>query len=113
MKEKKERQVLTDADGEGEQWIIRKGKVVKGKKKRGKNGIIRSKLKCIYTNADSLLNERLESLLLIVEHKPDIICISEVVPKNVFMPVEEIESMVEIVECYDLLFNSIKYKLRH
>ena len=38
----------------------REGSKRKEKNKRGKNGITMSKLKCIYTNADSFLNKRLE-----------------------------------------------------
>ena len=40
-------------------------------------------LKCMYTNADSLLNKRSELVNVILKDQPDIIMIAEVLPKNV------------------------------
>jgi hypothetical protein len=39
-------------------------------------------LKVMYTNADSLLNKRDELRVLIVLHKPDIVCITKYLPNN-------------------------------
>ena len=42
----------------------------------------KSGIKCMYFNADNLLNKRNELKLVIAEHNPSMIGISEVVPKN-------------------------------
>ena len=41
-----------------------------------------SKLKCICTNVDSLFNKRAELAHILVNNSPDILLISEVLPKN-------------------------------
>ena len=41
-----------------------------------------SKLKCIATNVDSLLNKRAEFAHILVNNNPDILLISEILPKN-------------------------------
>jgi hypothetical protein len=51
-------------------------------------------LKCFYTNADSLINKRSELELRVFSAKPDIICITEVLPKNSETKVEDSEIQI-------------------
>ena len=46
------------------------------------NKEIRYKLNCYYTNADSLINKRHEFEISITNTTPDLICITELLPKN-------------------------------
>ena len=43
-------------------------------------------LKCLYTNADQLVNKREELCMTIAGQEPDIILITEVVPKAQALP---------------------------
>ena len=52
-------------------------------------------LKIMYTNVDSLLNKRVELQAHIVQHAPDVICITEVVPKNTSLSVQDVELQLE------------------
>jgi hypothetical protein len=57
-------------------------------------------LNVLYTNADSLLNKTTELLALITDQNPDIIGVTEVVPKNAATPVIEAEITLEGYECF-------------
>ena len=58
------------------------------------NSVI-SSLTCLYFNADSLLNKRNELRLVISQHQPMIICISEILPKNCVTPLSESELNID------------------
>ncbi len=60
-------------------------------------------LKCYYTNADSLLNKVNELIALATLKEPDVIMITESLPKNVQSPVQESE--LSIGDGYDLFSN--------
>lgn len=62
---------------------------------------------CLYTNADSLMNKREELIARIAEHSPDIIFITEVLPKN---SNGQIESSELSIRGYDLFTNIEKCK---
>ena len=62
-------------------------------------------LSCIYTNADSLLNKRAELSAIIVQHAPDVICITEFAPKNTALPVQEAELQVEGFDMFSNINN--------
>eukprot|EP00794_Sanderia_malayensis_P019527 gene19527-21456_t len=64
-------------------------------------------LKCLYTNADSLLNKREELSVYINLHNPDIIGISEAFPKNTSSSIEFAEYKMD---SYDLICNLDKGK---
>ena len=53
-----------------------------------------SSIKCLYTNADTLTNKMPELKVLIEEHKPLIIAITEVIPKKFRFPVQKAEVKV-------------------
>ena len=57
-------------------------------------------LKCIYTNADSVLNKRKELEATIASINPDIIAITEVLPKNVKDEVQRAELEIEGFDCF-------------
>jgi hypothetical protein len=59
-------------------------------------------LTCYYTNSDSLLNKRAELCTVISLNAPDIICISEVLPKRTLTKVQESELQIT---GYDLCTN--------
>ena len=65
------------------------------------------KLKCLYTNSDSLLNKRLELEAAIVLYVPHIVCITEFSPKATNTPVQEVELQIE---GYDLFSNVGSHK---
>ena len=60
-------------------------------------------LNCIYLNADSLLNKRDELKAVVSQTEPDIIAITEVLPKNTRTPVQPSELRLE---GYNLFWNS-------
>jgi hypothetical protein len=62
-------------------------------------------LLCFYTNADSIVNKRAELQVVIAQHAPDIICITEYAPKNSNIAESELQ-----VEGYDMFLNSNAYK---
>ena len=55
----------------------------------------RPKLKVVYSNADNLMNKRQELEVLIALQNPDIICVTEVVPKNTSLPVQICELQIQ------------------
>eukprot|EP00112_Aurelia_sp_Birch-Aquarium-sp1_P016644 Seg3791.4 transcript_id=Seg3791.4/GoldUCD/mRNA.D3Y31 product="hypothetical protein" protein_id=Seg3791.4/GoldUCD/D3Y31 len=61
--------------------------------------------KCIYFNADSLLNKIAELETLVAEQDPDIIAITETLPKNCEDPVQESELSIN---GYDIHYNTLK-----
>ena len=54
-----------------------------------------NKLKCFYTNTDTLLNKRTELSVLIHEQNPDIIGITEILAKKRAMDPEDLEFHIE------------------
>ena len=60
-------------------------------------------LNCIYLNADSLLKKRDELRAVVSQTEPDIIAITEVLPKNTRTPVQPSELRLE---GYNLFWNS-------
>jgi len=57
-------------------------------------------IRCIYTNADSLLNKRNELLVVIEELKPDVIGITEVKPKHCRFTLQEDELKIPQFRCF-------------
>ena len=68
-----------------------------------KKSVNKNFFNCIYVNADNLMNKREELEVLIAIHSPDIICVSEFLPKNTTTPVQESELNLEN---YDLCSNN-------
>ena len=60
----------------------------------------RPKLKVVYSNADNLMNKRQELEVLIALQNPDIICVTEVVPKNTSLPVQTCELQIQGYELF-------------
>lgn len=60
-------------------------------------------LKCYYTNADSVFNKRAELVTAIAIHTPDVICITEAVPKNTRTKPQDSELQVEGYELFSNL----------
>ena len=52
---------------------------------------IPTKLNCIYTNADSLINKRTELEARVAKLHPMIIAVTEIKPKNARFNIEEVE----------------------
>ena len=57
-------------------------------------------LKCFYTNADSFLNKRTEILTVIESDIPDVICVSEVLPKFFKFQVQISEIKIDGYDCF-------------
>eukprot|EP00794_Sanderia_malayensis_P016301 gene16301-17938_t len=85
--------------------IGKRGIEEKNKKKDDVNSV--NKLRCFYTNSDSLMNKRIELQAVIVSDCPDIICITEFAPKNTSTPIQEVELQIE---GYDMFSNINKLK---
>ena len=58
------------------------------------------KRSCYYTNADSILNKRNELLFNISNSNPDIVCITEILPKNSLLPIHESDIQLEGYGCH-------------
>lgn len=54
---------------------------------------------CFYTNSDTLLNKRAELLHVIENDKPDVICLTEVLPKNFKFHVQLSEINIDGYDC--------------
>ena len=67
-----------------------------------KKSVNKNFFNCTYVNADNLMNKREELEAMIAIHSPDIICVSEFLPKNTSTPVQEPE--LNLVN-YDLCSN--------
>ena len=63
------------------------------------NSVI-SSLTCLYFNADSVLNKSNELRLVISQHQPMIICISEILPNNCVTPLSESELNIDNYKCF-------------
>ena len=57
-------------------------------------------LKIIYTNADSLINKRCELNQLAADREPDIICVTEILPKNSTSDVQQSEFCLDGYNCF-------------
>ena len=53
------------------------------------------KLSILYTNADNLMNKRNDLQAIITCNNPDFICITESLPKNALLPIEECELQIK------------------
>ena len=60
----------------------------------------KSFLKAVMTNCDSLLNKRDELSVLICQHEPKIILLTEILPKNVKNPIDRSELVIPNYELY-------------
>ena len=60
---------------------------------------VNSTLACMYFNADSLLNKRDELKLLLDEHKPMVVGITEVTPKNYRTEIQQAELSMDGYQC--------------
>lgn len=58
------------------------------------------KLKCFYSNVDSLLNKRSELLHVIECDNPDVICLTEILPKNARFYVQPSELQIKGYDCF-------------
>ena len=65
------------------------------KQKNRKNSLM-----CYYTNTDSLLNKRHELKVIISTHKPDVLMITETLPKNASTPPDKAEFAIDNYELY-------------
>ena len=59
-------------------------------------------MSCFYSNVDSLINKRSEFVQL-VSNFPDIICLTEILPKNVHIPVLISEIDIKGYKCFSNL----------
>ena len=59
-------------------------------------------LKCLYTNADQFVNKRDALLTVIADDQPEIILITEAIPKSQIQPITD---ALLHMEGYDCLFN--------
>lgn len=57
-------------------------------------------LKVISTNCDSLMNKRDELLVLIAQYEPKIIILSEILPKNIHLPLDKCEFVLPDYEVF-------------
>ena len=62
----------------------------------------------MYTNADTLTNKMSEMKVIVAEHHPYIIAVTEVIPKNYRIPVQEAE--IKISDDYDVFPDCISTK---
>ena len=53
-----------------------------------------------YTNADNLINKRNELYHSLTSVKPEIICITEILPKNALLPVDDCELQIQGFDCF-------------
>ena len=59
------------------------------------------RLTFLYTNADNLINKRSELLKIIQIDNADIICVTETLPKNVFIPITKAELQIPGYSCFE------------
>ena len=57
-------------------------------------------MKCMYTNADNLMNKRSELLAIIEASKPDIIAITETLPKQRGERIQAVELEIPDFDCF-------------
>ena len=57
-------------------------------------------LTVFYTNADNLINKRKELYHSITSVKLEIICITEILPKNVLLPVDDCKLQIQGFDCF-------------
>ena len=57
-------------------------------------------LTVFYTNADNLINKKNNLYHSITSVKPDIICITDILPKNASLPVEDSELQIQGFDCF-------------
>ena len=57
-------------------------------------------LHCVYTNMDCFLNKRLEFQMFVTTEQPDIICLTEILPKHFNYSVQKVELEVDGYDCF-------------
>ena len=57
-------------------------------------------LHCVYTNMDCFLNKRLEFQMFVTTEQPDIICLTEILPKHFNYSVQNVELEVDGYDCF-------------
>lgn len=57
-------------------------------------------LKCFYSNVDSFINKRAEFYTILECERPDIVCLSEILPKNCSNPVQPAEIQLDNYDCF-------------
>ena len=67
--------------------------------KKIKKCILNKNLKCLYTNADQFLNKKDDLLIAIADDQPDIMLITEVIPKNQVQPIAEVQLLIDGYDC--------------
>ena len=67
-----------------------------------------SSLTCLYFNADPLLNKLNELRLVISQHQPMIMCISEILPTNCVTPLSESELNIDNYKCFVNLTSAMR-----
>ena len=105
-----ERRTDSESKGDTAYCVIRKNRVVNVARRlfahchhgRGKGGVgpSHTKLKCIYSNVDTLLNKRTELHYLHEHDQPDIVSLTENLPKNVKFAVQLAELQVDGYDCF-------------
>ena len=74
---------------------------------------IPTKLNCIYTNADSLINKRTELEARVAKLHPMIIAVTEVKPKNARLNIEEVELSLKGYELFTKLDGHLEASYIH
>ena len=58
------------------------------------------KLLIFYTNADNMINKRNEIQSLVSTNNPDVFCITDILPKNILLKIEECEIQIDVYDCF-------------
>ena len=59
-----------------------------------------------YTNADNIINKRNNVQSLVSTNNADVFCITETLPKNVLLKIEECEIQIDGYDCFSNINNS-------
>jgi len=62
--------------------------------------VLNSFLSCVYSNVDSFLNKRTEFCHIIELEQPDIVCLTEIVPKCFKFAVQRVELEIDGYDCF-------------
>ena len=57
-------------------------------------------MRCIYSNVDGLLNKRAEFHIFIENEQPDIVCLTEIIPKRFMLAVQKVELEMDGYDCF-------------
>ena len=67
-------------------------------------------LTVFYKSADNLISKRNKLYYLITSVKPEIICITEILPKNAFLPVDDCELQIQGFDCFTNKNKSLSHR---